>query len=378
MRHRYSLPMLQVKHSRQRQRRLLEVMRRRKLDAVVVGLPHHVYYFSAVRSHWLQSGAFLLTADGRAWLTSGNKPAENGAVDEAVSFEAQWHATLRQEQPAVVAGQVLERLKSRGGSVRRIGVDASAVTSQLLLGYDGHAEPIDVDLWQMRRRKDPDELELMKVAIRATEAMYVRARELIEPGVEEVTVFTELHAAAVKSTGEPMTAPLGNDYVCGAGGGPPRKGRAAQDGEIYVLDLGPSYRGYFADNCRAFAVSGKPTDEQMKAWIAITDCLQLVERTARPGVRCRDLYEKAAAFLFDQTGNKLPHHLGHGVGLQPHEYPHLNPNPGWDDVLIEGEIFTAEPGLYGPHINGGIRIENDYLVTADGVTNLLNCSMELA
>ena len=351
-------------------------MRRRNLDAVVVGLPHHVYYFSAFRAHWLQEAAFVLLADSRAWLTSGNKPAENAAVDDAVSYEAQWHATLRQEQPAVIAQQVVEQLRSRGAKL--VGIDASAVTSQVALMLAGGVEPIDPDLWQLRRRKDPDELELMKTAIRASEAMYSRARELIEPGVDEVTLFAELHAAAVKSTGEPMTAVLGNDYTSGGGGGPPRKARPAKDGEIYILDLGPSYRGYFADNCRAFAVNGRPTDEQMKAWTAITDCLKLVERMARPGARCREIHEAAAAFLFERTGNKLPHHLGHGVGLQPHEYPHLNPSPGWDDVLLEGEVFTAEPGLYGPHINGGIRIENDYLVTADGVTNLLNFPLELA
>ncbi|MGB7157506.1 MAG: Xaa-Pro peptidase family protein, partial [Tepidisphaeraceae bacterium] len=255
---------------------------------------------------------------------------------------------------------------------------ASAVTSQVALGFEGHVEPIDPDLWQMRRRKDADELELMKTAIRASEAMYARAGEIVEPGVAETHVFTQLHEAAVKSTGEPMSAPLGNDYACGAGGGPPRKGRQAKDDEIYVLDLGPSYRGYFADNCRAFAVNRKPTDAQMEAWVAITDCLKMVERIAKPGARCRDIHEAAAAFLLDKTGNKLPHHLGHGVGLQPHEYPHLNPNPHWDDILIEGEIFTAEPGLYSPAINGGIRIENDYLVTATGVTNLLNFPVELA
>jgi Xaa-Pro dipeptidase len=349
-------------------------MQRRNLDAVVVGLPHHVYYFAAVRAHWLQDAAFVLMSDGRSWLTSGNKPAENAAADEAVSYEASWLGTQRQEQAAVIAAQVIEVLRSRGA--KRVGADASAVTSQVAMMAAGGVEAIDPELWQMRRRKDADELALMKSAIRATEAMYVRAKQLIEPGVEELTVFAQLHEAAVKSTGEPMTALLGNDYACGAGGGLPRKGRAAKAGEIYVLDLGPTYRGYFADNCRAFAVDGKPTDEQMKAWTAIVEALAIVERMAKPGVRCRDIYEVAAAHLSDKTGNKMPHHLGHGVGLQPHEYPHLNPK--WDDVLIEGEIFTAEPGLYGPHINGGIRIENDYLVTADGVTNLLNFPLELA
>jgi Xaa-Pro dipeptidase len=365
--------MLKVEHSRQRQRRLLEVMQRRNLDAIVVGLPHHVYYFSAFRSHWLQEAGFVLMSDGRAWLTSGNKPAENAAADDVVAYEASWHGTQRQEQPAAVAQQVVEYLRSRGA--KRVGIDASAVTSQVAIMLAGGVEPIDPDLWQMRRRKDADELDLMKVAIRATEAMYARARQLIEPGLDELTLFAQLHEAAVKSTGEPMTALLGNDYACGAGGGPPRKGRAAKDGELWVLDLGPSYRGYFADNCRAFAVNGKPTDAQMKGWTAITEVLAIVERMAKPGVSCRDIYEAASAHVMEKTGNGMPHHLGHGVGLQPHEFPHLNPK--WDDVLIEGEIFTAEPGLYGPHLAGGIRIENDYLVTATGVANLLNYPLDL-
>ncbi|MGB7156838.1 MAG: aminopeptidase P family N-terminal domain-containing protein, partial [Tepidisphaeraceae bacterium] len=111
--------MLNPDLSRQRQKRLLDVMHRHTLDAVVVGLPHHVYYFSAVRSHWLQESAFVLMADGRSWLTSGNKPAESAAVDEATSYEASWFATLRQEQPDVIAQQVIELLKSRGA--KRVG-----------------------------------------------------------------------------------------------------------------------------------------------------------------------------------------------------------------------------------------------------------------
>ena len=47
----------------------------------------------------------------------------------------------------------------------------------------------------------------------------------------------------------------------------------------------------------------------------------------------------------------MPHHLGHGVGLQPHEFPHLNPN--WDDTLVEGEVFTIEPGLFPKNWPGG-------------------------
>jgi Xaa-Pro dipeptidase len=216
----------------------------------------------------------------------------------------------------------------------------------------------------------------MKVAIRCCAAMYARAREMIEPGVAELDVFNALHAEAVKTAGEPLTALLGNDYACGVGGGPPRKDRVALAGEIYILDLGPAYRGYFSDNCRAFAVNRKPTDEQMKAWRAIVEVFPIVERLAKPGAKCRDIYSAVDEHLKLARGNGMPHHLGHGVGLQPHEYPHLNPK--WDDTLVEGEIFTAEPGLYGPSLAGGIRIEQNYRVTKGGVESLLDFPLDLA
>src|ERR1700722_15982451 len=106
--------MLDPKQSRVRQKKLLEQMSAKKLDAVVVGLPHHVYYLAAWWTNWLHQSAFVLFADGRSWLAMANKVGENTAADEVVSFEAQWMATLRQEQPQVVAGMVAEVLKAMG------------------------------------------------------------------------------------------------------------------------------------------------------------------------------------------------------------------------------------------------------------------------
>ena len=106
----------------------------------------------------------------------------------------------------------------------------------------------------------------------------------------------------------------------------------------------------------------------MRAWETVTSAFPIVERMARPGARCRDIFAAVDDHYRSRTGSGFPHHLGHGVGLQPHEFPHLNPH--WDDVLLEGEVFTAEPGLYAPALRAGIRIENQYLVTATGVENL--------
>jgi Xaa-Pro aminopeptidase len=92
-------------------------------------------------------------------------------------------------------------------------------------------------------------------------------------------------------------------------------------------------------------------------------------------VRCRDIFDAVDDHLKAALGRGMPHHLGHGVGLQPHEFPHLNPK--WDDVLMEGEFFAAEPGTYAPELAAGIRIENNYLVTASGVQQLLDFPMDL-
>jgi Xaa-Pro aminopeptidase len=370
----YNSEMLNAAYSRQRQQRLLAILQARKLDAMVLGLPQHVYYASAHRPFWLHSAGFILLADGTSIVASANCAAESAAADHAIAFDANWMGTQRQDQPAVVADQINSILKHR--HLRSVGIDASAVTSQLAIQFAGRIESVDAEIWQARRSKFPDELELMRTAIKCTYAMYDRAREIIEPGLSEIDLYADLHSAAVKSSGEPMTALLGNDYACGAAGGPPRHGHRAKAGELWVLDLGPSYRGYFADNARVFSVDPKPTDIQLKTWHAIIGVFPIVEKMVRPGVKCSDVFDAVDDHLKHELGQGLPHHLGHGVGLQPHEFPHLNPK--WDDSFIEGDIFTAEPGAYGKPINGGIRIENQYRVTATGVENLVDYPMQLA
>jgi Xaa-Pro dipeptidase len=365
--------MLDPNYARERQKRILNLLHQRKLDAIVLGLPQHVYYASAHRPFWLHSSAFILLADGRTVVCTANSPSESAAADEVVSFEANWMGTQRQEQPAVVAEQVDTILRHR--RAKRIGVDASAVSAQLSLISEAAIESIDAQMWQIRRSKLPDEIALMRQAVRCTEAMYRRAKQIIAPGLSEIELYTQLHTAAVIESGEPMTALLGNDYACGVGGGPPRKDHHAEAGQLWILDLGPSYRGYFADNARVFAVDRKLTDAQAKAWEAIVSVFPIIDRLAKPGVRCQELFNVVDDHLKQRAGRGLSHHLGHGVGLQPHEFPHLNLK--WDDVLIEGDVFTAEPGLYGKELSAGIRLENQYLVTATAVENLVNFPLEM-
>jgi len=351
---------------------MLDVLQARQLDAAVFGWSKNVYYFTAHFPFWQHHVGLVLFADGRSVLITANKPDNAATADEVRSYEATWNGTQRQDQPSLVgealAGAVAER------RAERIGIDSSAATAMFSATAAKSCIPIDADVWQLRRRKDPDELALMKVAIDCTAAMYRRARQIIEPGIGELDVFNALQDAAVAVAGEPLSDYLGNDYACGVPGGPPHKDRRAEAGQLYILDLGPAYRGYFSDNARTISVDRRPTDPQMEAWRLVTGTFPIVQRMARAGTRCRDIFQAVDAYYRETCGKPFPHHLGHGVGLQPHEFPHLNPK--WDDVLIEGEIFTCEPGFYGPELAGGLRIENQYLVRADRIENLTPFPME--
>lgn len=366
--------MLDPDYCRGRQRRLLDIMQAEGLDAIVLSDSRHAYYFSGHWPFWQHFAALVVFSDGRSLLVCGRPPESALAADTIVTYEPAWMSTNRQEQPMVVADKVAEALRS--GKAKKVGIDASLVSSQLALMLSSGLMPIDATLFQLRRQKDPDELKIMRLAIDCSRAMYEQAREIIEPGIPEVRVYAELHAAAVKVAGGPLSAYLGNDFACGVPGGPARKDRVARPGELYILDLGPAVGGYFSDNCRVFAVDRKLTDAQHKAWEMIMGAFPVVENLARPGVRCRDIFSAVNEYYRAQTGREFPHHLGHGVGLQPHEFPHLNPR--WDDTLQEGEIFTCEPGIYRTELAGGIRIENQYLVTAEGIENLTPFPMEMA
>jgi Xaa-Pro dipeptidase len=357
---------------RARQRRLLDALQTQELDLLIVTQIEHVQWLAGPRFQWYFQPAAALTADGRLFLVAPRKWQGQAAADEVARYDAQWHSTLRNDQRAA-ATQVLVEMLASLPTPRRVGVEFS--TCGRRLPWTTGVEWVDVEpeLFRQRRRKDADELARIRRAIAATGSMYQRAREIIQPGVSELEVFSALQTAAVAELGEMLTG-TGNDYQCGSRGGPPRQGRVAEAGELYILDLGPAFRGYFADNCRTFAVSEASTVQQ-EAWSWVMRALEHVERHARPGKSCRELFNEVQALLDQAPCGVFNHHLGHGIGLFPHEAPHLNPN--WDDVFQVGDVFTAEPGLYAPELRTGMRIENDYLVTETGVERLSNFSHEL-
>jgi Xaa-Pro aminopeptidase len=334
-------------------------------DGAILTHPGQIFSLSGHWTRGVYRSILFIGSDANTILATPLPPRAPVFVTDAVVFPGAKLGTLVDDQLA--AG--IEPLLPRISELKRIGSDVSIGP---IAGGKICPQDISSLLREVRRSKFPDEIELIRCGIAGCEAGYALARERIHPGWCEWEMYLELYSVAATAVGEPI-GEFGNDFQAGTPGGPPRK-RAMCQGELVPLDLSVIVRGYSSDLCRTFCVGEKPSSAQLEAHRRVVDALRFVEEMVKPGVSCRQLYLDVAEML-RKSGWAFPHHLGHGIGLSAHEAPRLNPS--WDDIFQEGDVFTAEPGLYGEELQGGVRLENDYVVTANGVRSLCNFPLDL-
>ncbi len=144
-------------------------------------------------------------------------------------------------------------------------------------------------------------------------------------------------------------------------------GRALGAGDPTVLDFGGVYDGYCLDLTRTVQL-GAPTATLAKLYAAVAEAQQAALSAVRPGVAASAI-DAAARGVLDRhgLGSAFGHGTGHGLGLEVHEEPRIaRASAKLPDVVVEpGMVFTIEPGAYLPGV-GGVRIEDDVLVTRDG------------
>ena len=356
-------PALSPDHCRARQTRLRAVLAEKRLDGALLTDARHVHCFCGFWTPLIFPVALWIGRDGASVLSAATPPPSLVAADEIEVYQATKTGTLVEDLNAAA----LEPLRSmlRG---KYLGCEVFPPS----LG-SGAYEVIGPQLLRLRRAKDPDEIAMIRWAIRAAERVYARARQILVPGANEVEIFADLCATAIAAAGEPI-GELGNDFQCNGAGGAPRDHPIAA-GEQWALDIAVSYRGYRCDLCRTFCIGGAPSDDQIAAHARVLQSLRWFEANARAGSSGHELYRAVFEQLDGFRGWRFPHHLGHGTGLSPHEAPRLNPH--WDDTLQVGDVIAVEPGLYGTELRNGVRLEDDFLVTQNGLEKLSTVDLDL-
>ncbi len=289
----------------------------------------------------------------------------DGRFDETINHECSWATKwLRKGLLNAEIGTVVRSLKLRSMAVQaeHLTVDQHGVLRHhCKLRRLGAAPSIVGD---MRRIKDASELTTMRQAIRIAEAAFEAMRDTIRIGQTELELAARLEYE-MKRRGS--TSPAFATIVAeGRNAAHPhaRPGRRkVKRGSALLFDWGARVGGYCSDLTRMIFVGSIPPRIETIYEIAL-DAQCLAIKAVRPGARMCDVDAVARNLIADAGfGEAFNHGLGHGLGLDVHESPSLS----WrsTDKLKVGDVVTVEPGIYLPGV-GGVRIEDDVLVTATG------------
>ncbi len=345
-------------------------------DWILLSEPRHLMYFANFYAPPFTfrtqnaSALLVLGADKSSTLVTDNLLAvyaDQAHVDERII--AEWYTGVRSapERQGVLVRAGNDAMQARQGA--QMGFDQmvpSGLCLQLAQSRRGFQSTfMGAVVRQLMRRKDPDEVALLRRAIVAMEAAFTRAAEEIHAGMTELQAYGLVTAVVNDRLGE--QALVYGDFASGPRteekGGPPTP-RRIEKGELFLLDYSAVCYGYRADFTNTWVVDGEPTARQRELAAFCLEAMEAGERLLKPGTRGRDIDATLRrVFTNHDVVQYFPHHSGHGLGLGHPDPPYFTRES--DDIVLEGDIVTLEPGLYVGGV-GGMLFERNYRITATG------------
>lgn len=337
----------------------IELLRESLEEPLLVTNPVSITYLFGFRS----SNAALLVEEDRVRLFTDFRYAEAARAVEGVQFEETKRALLK---------DLADRLSGR------IGFEADFVSYS---GYEtlrgGAIEPVPRSglVERLRAVKDADELAAIARACEITDRMFERLIEERFVGRSERdvawTIEQLFHAEGADA--------VAFETIVASGPNSARPHGRASDrvigrGDTIIIDTGCIVDGYTSDYTRTFS-TGFVEGPVKEAYAVVLAAQQAGFDALRAGVRGSDA-DAAAREIVDSTAfaGMFGHGLGHGLGLEVHETPRLSTESA--DTLATGNVVTVEPGIY---LEGqfGIRIEDNVVVTDDGIRNFTRFRKDL-
>jgi Xaa-Pro dipeptidase len=344
--------------------RARDLMHRHQLDAILLTGGSSLLYFTA--AHWGQSERFfgvLIPAKGSCLCVCPS--FEEGRAREQLErgplADARVLTWAEDENPYRVLTSGMQSIATLGVDERTPFVFSDAIAKTAPQLKIASATPVTAGC---RMLKSLHELELMRIANQATLKVYEAVYKALAPGM------TQGQAGAFISAAYERVGFRGAASVeVGSSSSLPHGSAAAQiirEGQVVMIDDGCTVDGYNSDITRTF-VYGTASDEMKRVFDVVHRAQKAALEAARPGVECQAV-DAAARQVIANAGfgpgyKYFTHRLGHGIGLDGHEWPYLvrgNTLP-----LEPGMTFSDEPGVYLPG-KFGIRLEDDMYITPEG------------
>ena len=228
----------------------------------------------------------------------------------------------------------------------------------------------------LRLCKDAGEIALMRKAAQIAQDALRDTLPLAKPGVTESELASELCIQLLRHGSEPEF-PFFPIVASGPNSANPHavpSDRRLQPGDLLLFDWGASYQGYFSDITRTFAI-GELSENLREIYRVVLASNTAGREAGKPGLRAGAVDDASRGVIARADyGPYFTHRTGHGLGMQAHEAPYMFAEN--DQILREGMVYTVEPGIYLPEI-GGVRIEDNLVVTAAGSISLTDFPREL-
>ena len=345
-----------------------------KLDAILLTGGTSLTYFAGAR--WGNSErlmAIVLPVRGKEFCVC---PAfEEDRVREQLALGPLSQTDIRtwQEDESPFE-RVAQGLKDRGVGSGRLGIEETSkfvysdgIANAAPALHLTSATPVTAGC---RMIKDSHEVELMRLASQATLKCYEAVFRALMPGMTE-NEASGLITAAYSRLGFPggASVQVGEYTALPHGSVTPQ---VIREGTIIMIDDGCSVDGYQSDITRTF-VLGMATDKMKRVFDIVHQAQSVALKTARPGVPLESIDTAARTTIvnagYGPAFKHFTHRLGHGLGMDGHEWPYLIRNNmfGWDKAITlrPGMVFSDEPGIY---IRGefGVRLEDDLVITDNG------------
>lgn len=349
-----------------RKTKLKQYMMQHQIEAALLTSPASIYYFTDFYSE--PHERFL------AFYMEANTQREILFVPQ-LDEQAAAAAAKTEAIVAIADGEdPLQVLKAAVQRPKRLGLEKNAISAaryERLLEALQQPQAVDIEdgIVALRMFKSEHEIAKVQHAVQIVEQVVAHAAAVAAVGMTELELAAEIEYQ-MRKLGADRPA-FETIVLTGARSALPhgRPGAAKlQQGHFLLIDIGVQANGYCSDITRTFVI-GEATQEQRQLYDTVLAANQAAIAASKAGISFAELDRIARDIIAEAGyGQWFTHRLGHGFGMEVHEPPSVA--AGNTAQLQPGVLYTIEPGIYHPTL-GGVRIEDDVYIAADGSAKVL-------
>lgn len=335
------------------------------IDAMLITSPSNRRYMTGFTG---TSGTVLISQNEAKFITDFRYVHQAG--NQAKGYEV----VENRDAVSEVARQTVNM------GITKLGFEQDHLTYKQFNHFDDKIEdvgmvPVSDAIEKLRTVKTGKEIKLLKKAADIADQAFTHILDYVRPGLTEMDVNNEFEFYMRKqgATSSSFDLIIASGYRSAMPHGV-ASNKVIEKGDMLTLDFGAYYEGYCSDMTRTVAI-GEPADKLKGIYNIVLEALDRGINALKPGVSCREVDTVVRDFIAGKGyGEKFGHGTGHSIGLDIHEGPYFSQKS--EDDLEAGMVMTVEPGIYLPDV-GGVRIEDDVLVTKEGKEVLTHSAKEL-